>query len=309
MLAYPLVQIKLFFVLLSILFNQKSILFIQRELFPRKVGSIRKAILNRLFSKHNVIWDFDDNIFEMNEISSSEFESLSKNSSAIIVCNNFLRNLIDKEFHQKVSLIPTSDIACSVFDYEKTKIARVSDYEKIISLGWLGTFNNLKFLENILPDLENSAEILKRDFNKELQLKIISDTELDIECRHLKILNIKWTREGSIEELLDTHIGLMPLDNNKLTEGKCAFKAVQYIGFGIPVIASNVGFNKEVIVDSLNGYLISENESWVEKIISLSTNKELWLEFSKNSRKRWIENFNTNDILSKLKNHLGQNNK
>lgn len=309
MLAYPLVQIKLFYVLLSILFNQKSILFIQREIFPRKVGPVRKFLLNKLFYKHKVVWDFDDNIVEMDEISLFEFKQLSKYSDSILVCNNFLMDLIDKEFHQKVNLIPTSDIACSKLDYEKISSFRISEYDKIIKLCWLGTFNNLKFLKNILPELEKSAELLRKEFNKELQLKIISDTGLDIECRHIKILNIKWTREGSIEELLDTHIGLMPLDSNKLTLGKCAFKAVQYIGFGIPVVASNVGFNKEVIIDKFNGYLIAENEAWTEKIISLSTIKELWLELSKNSRDQWIENFNTTDIFSKLKNHLGQNSK
>jgi glycosyltransferase involved in cell wall biosynthesis len=306
--SYPLIQLKLSITLIELLFRQRSTLFIQREIFPRKVGVIRKALLNKLISKNKVIWDFDDNIIEMNEISQYEFDLLETKSSVIFVCNDFLMSLIDKEFQNKVMLLPTSDIACSQFYIDKSNSIRLKDYNKIIKLSWVGTFNNLKFLEDVVAELDESAEILKKKFDKELQLKIISDAALETKCNHLKIINIKWGRERVIEELFNTHIGLLPLDNNNLTKGKCAFKAVQYIGFGIPVIASNVGFNKEVIKNGENGYLIDDKKEWVTKVISLSTNTELWGKFSINSRSRWLKDFSAEDIISQIKIKLGQSN-
>lgn len=302
--TYPLIQIKLIIYLTGLIFTPKSILFIQREVFPRKVGAIRKALLKKLLSNNKVIWDFDDNIVEMKEISDYEFDLLQKNSSTIFVCNDFLMSLIGKEFQNKVILFPTSDIKCNQFDVDKSNSTRLKDYDKIIKLSWVGTFNNLKFLENIVAELDKSAEILKNKFDKELELKIISDAGLETKCNYLKIINIKWTRQRVIEELYNTHIGLLPLDNNNLTKGKCAFKAIQYIGFGIPVIASNVGFNKEVIINNINGYLIDDNKDWINKIISLSTNVDLWKKFSNNSRARWLKDFNPYGILFQIKNIL-----
>ena len=53
--------------------------------------------------------------------------------------------------------------------------------------------------------------------------------------------------------MLNSHIGLMPLIENEFTKGKCAFKAVQSIGCGLPVILSDVGMNKDVI-EKGNGF-------------------------------------------------------
>lgn len=36
----------------------------------------------------------------------------------------------------------------------------------------------------------------------------------------------------------------MPLIKNEYTEGKCAFKALQYLSYAKPVVASDVGINK-----------------------------------------------------------------
>jgi glycosyltransferase involved in cell wall biosynthesis len=214
-------------------------------------------------------------------------------------------SLIGSEFQNKVKLLPTSDSECSNFNLERTNVSRLKDYDKLLKLIWVGTFNNLRFLEEILPALDESARLLKIKTVKELQLKIISDAILETKYENLKIINIEWRREKVVEEMLTAHIGLMPLPNNNLAKGKCAFKAVQYIGFGIPVIASNVGFNKEVINDGKNGFLIDNHSDWINKVNSLATDINLWQKFSNNARTKWIKEFNTDDILAQIKNTIG----
>lgn len=296
----PLVQLKLSCLIFLLLFQARSILFIQREIYPRHLGFFQKYTLKKLLNRNKIIWDIDDNITEINEISYKEFELLSKKSSVIIVCNQFLKDRLDRKYHDKVIFLPTSDIECNNFDLEESNKCRLIDYQTTVKLGWLGTFNNLKFLNDILEQLEQSAEVLKKEFGKSLELRIISDAYLESNVKFLKVNNIKWTREIAIEELKHIHIGLMPLDNNEFTKGKCAFKAVQYAGFGIPVLASDVGFNREVIENSTGGYLIKDNQLWSEKIIELASNEKRWLDFSLNSRLKWLKDFNTDDILKKM---------
>lgn len=99
------------------------------------------------------------------------------------------------------------------------------------------------------------------------------------------------------------HIGLMPLNNNKYNKGKGAFKAVQYIGFGLPTIVSNVGFSSKVIDNRYNGFIYDEYSDWKEGLLNLCQDKELWLKMSNNSRCKWESDFNALriiDVLSEL---------
>lgn len=298
--TYPIVQVKLYLKTSLILFHPRSILFIQREIYPRRLGFIQKKILKRLINRNKIIWDIDDNILAINETSKVEFDLLSEKSASIIVCHQFLKDCLDKKYLNKVVFLPTSDVECAEFDLESANQKRLNNFPKTVTLGWIGTFNNLRFLEKILIFLDKSAEVLQKEFGKDLMLRIVSDTYLEANLNFIKINNILWTRAGAIEELKNIHIGLMPLDDNEITKGKCAFKAVQYMGFGIPVIASDVGFNREVIENCHNGYLITKDELWTDKIIELGSIEKRWLEFSNNSRTKWLKDFNTDDIMKKM---------
>lgn len=298
--TYPIVQVKLYLKTSLILFHPRSILFIQREIYPRRLGFIQKKALKRLLNRNKIIWDIDDNITALNEISKSEFNLLGEKSASIIVCHQFLKDCLDKKYLNKVVFLPTSDVECAEFDLESANQKRLNNFPKTVTLGWIGTFNNLRFLEKILIFLDKSAEVLQKEFGKDLMLRIVSDTYFEANLNFIKINNILWTRAGAIEELKNIHIGLMPLNDNEITKGKCAFKAVQYMGFGIPVIASDVGFNREVIEDDRCGYLIKNNRTWSEKIIELSTNENRWVQFSKNARSKWLKDFDTDDIVRRI---------
>lgn len=154
---------------------------------------------------------------------------------------------------------------------------------------WVGTKSNIEFLKNIIPQLEVLAKQVE---NKIVRLKVISDIQLKTTTKYLIVENIKWNRELALKEMLNSHIGLMPLPENEITLGKCAFKAVQAIGCGLPVVVSNVGMNKEVIKKG-NGILINDNSSWGEAIISIVSNFQNWEEKSLLSRELWLEDFNS----------------
>jgi glycosyltransferase involved in cell wall biosynthesis len=54
----------------------------------------------------------------------------------------------------------------------------------------------------------------------------------------------------------------MPLEDDKWAQGKCAFKALQYMALGIPALVSPVGMNTEVVQDDYNGYICKEATDW-----------------------------------------------
>ena len=56
---------------------------------------------------------------------------------------------------------------------------------------------------------------------------------------------------------------------------KTPFKTIQYMSVGVPTVASNVGGNREIIQDGINGFLASNEEEWIEKLSLLITNSHL----------------------------------
>ena len=72
------------------------------------------------------------------------------------------------------------------------------------------------------------------------------------------------------DSVLSFDIGIMPLQDDPFSRGKCAFKAVFCMSRGIPVVASPVGANKRLIDHGSNGWLAAGTGDWIEGISVLT---------------------------------------
>jgi glycosyltransferase involved in cell wall biosynthesis len=91
----------------------------------------------------------------------------------------------------------------------------------------------------------------------------------------VQVESIPWNSASEVDDLRPIDIGIMPLPDNRWTRGKCACKALQYMGLGIPTICSPVGVNSEIIQDGANGFLAENDDMWVEKLKQLLHSAEL----------------------------------
>jgi glycosyltransferase involved in cell wall biosynthesis len=87
-----------------------------------------------------------------------------------------------------------------------------------------------------------------------------------------------------MEALQSFDVGIMPLPDEPWARGKCGFKLIQYMGLGLPVVASPVGVNTEIVVDGVNGHLAEGQAQWVQALNDLKQNTRLRLKLGEAGR-------------------------
>ena len=287
--------------------NKPSHVIISREIIPRYFLWPLGGLLKKIALKSQIIWDFDDHILLGKEISAKEFNLLSRLSKTIVVTNEYLKNTIDAQYHDKVVLMPTTDGDCSYLNIDEIINQRIKKLGEAINLIWIATAANIPHLVDVIPILEAIAKDLQENKDgQKLVLNIVSNSFPLTQCKYLVINNIEWSRQRAIEVMVNSHIVIMPLKNNEYTKGKGGFKLIQYMSVGLPVIASAVGFNEE-IVDENVGFLIDTSndfESWEKAILAIIADKESYLKYSNASYQKWVKCFSYESNLNKWKSIL-----
>ncbi len=91
---------------------------------------------------------------------------------------------------------------------------------------------------------------------------------VDVECR-------PWRAETEVEDLWPLDVGIMPLTDDPWAAGKCAMKAIQYLGVGVPAVVSPVGANREVVEDGVTGFHARTEDEWVQALERCLDDEEL----------------------------------
>ena len=138
---------------------------------------------------------------------------------------------------------------------------------------------------------------LEKEF--EYTLVVISDKNPEFPLESFKFIN--WNKETEIDDLLRFNIGLMPLTMDKWANGKCGFKALQYMSLGVPAMVSPVGVNTEIVDHNVNGYICDSIDDWEKTLRSILSDKQKIKEVSKNSRQKIIDNYS---VLSNKNNFI-----
>lgn len=239
-----------------------DIIFIHLEAFP--FGPPLFEWIVYLLGK-KIIYDLDDAIY-MGITSpnnaflkylkySSKVKEIVKISKHIITCNAYLADYAGRD-NKNVTVIHTS------VDTEKFVPCR-KDGTNGITIGWIGSHSTTRYLEE-LKDV--FYELGRR---RSFILKIVGAAEHDIKIPNIKVVNIEWSLKDEIEQFQSLDIGVYPLPDNKWVLGKTGFKTIQYMSVGVPCVVSNLGTNKNIVQDGINGYLADTKEEWIEKISRL----------------------------------------
>jgi glycosyltransferase involved in cell wall biosynthesis len=99
-------------------------------------------------------------------------------------------------------------------------------------------------------------------------VKIVSSAFIDLPG--VEVVKKRWRLEEEIADLQSFDIGIMPLQDSLWTRGKCGYKILQYMGVALPVIASPVGINTELVRHGETGFLAAGEAAWGEGLLALA---------------------------------------
>lgn len=215
--------------------READVVVLQKELVSL---SVLKVI--RYFSRR-LIYDFDDSVHlrlladgscRPSRKRTRRFAAICRSVDLVVAGNSVLAAEAGRCGSRRTAILPTG-VALPVADYP----AKAPDAP--VCLGWIGTNVNLPYIEALEPVfLRLQAEGLA------FSLRVMAGCAPQF--RHFDAVEfVPWSSEGEGAFLASLDIGLMPLADNAHTRGKCAYKALQYMNLGKPVLVSDVGVNAE----------------------------------------------------------------
>jgi len=285
-----------FWVLLGVC--RYDLIWIEKELFPY-VPAWAEWALAKLGQGYAV--DYDDAVFHRYDKSKQVFikeflrdkiDKVMKYSSLVWAGNSYLAARANAAGAKKVLILPTAidPGRYTIKDY-------FNAIQKPVSIGWIGSPTTLKYLNAIKPVLEK----LSREC--EVVIEVVGGNR---DWKFGGSLNlIPWSEEGEVEAIRNMDIGIMPLPDDPWEKGKCAYKLIQYMACGLPVVASPVGMNVNVVIEGKNGFLANTEEEWYSSLKQLVLDASLRKRMGEKGfglvREKFTVEMNFQVILGELK--------
>lgn len=278
---------------LLILLNARSydLLWIEKELFP---GC--PAIFEFLLAKAGIVYlvDYDDAIFHNYDNSNNFFirKCLSKKidkvmyySSLVLCGNQYIAHRATSAGAKKIEIIPTViDLNCYPREYTKENRDR-------LRIGWIGTPATVKYLEAIIPAFRLASQKVS------LELCIVGAS---LTVPDINIVLIPWEEHSEINSISTFDVGIMPLQDSPWERGKCGYKLIQYMAASLPVIASPVGVNTQIVEHNENGFLAQTIDDWVNAFVFFAKNKDIRLTMGRANRLIVEEKYNFTNYAKKI---------
>lgn len=232
------------------------------------------------------IFDYDDAIFHYYDQSYSyiirllfgkKFNLVLRNAAHVIGGSPYLVDY-SRKFNRNVTYLPT---VVSPIRYNKIK--KFSDKRTVFTIGWIGSPSTSVYLNLIAPALKQICKCY------DIKIILIGSGSFFIDDVSIEIK--EWSEQDEIAMILEFDVGIMPLTDDLWSQGKCGFKLIQYMACGLPVIASPVGVNNDIITQGENGFLATSTEEWVQAFLALAKDVNLCKKMGQSGRITFEEKY------------------
>jgi len=272
--------------------HRYDLVFVHREIFPLGL----KVFLRRLRKMGvRIVYDYDDAMFIpqrhgrwlLGKLEDTDsVKEIMALSNLVIAGNEFLAAYA-RRYNCNVTVIPTA------VDTERFRPQFPSRQPDRCTIGWIGSHTTVKYLHSLRGIFERLAR------THSFELKVVG-ANFPVSVNGLRVGQLGWSLEREVRDFQSCDIGVYPLWDDDWSKGKCGFKAIQFMSVGVPVIASLVGANREIITDGVNGFLAASEQEWCDKLSMLVRDPGLRRKIGLAGRKTVEEKYSLNINAPKL---------
>lgn len=242
--------------------DKPDLVWIEKEVFPWLPWPLERAILARDLP---LVSDYDDALFHRYDLHRSavvrsllgrKIDGVMRASNLVMAGNQYLADRAEASGSRHVEIVPT------VVDIDAYSTERRPPADGRPRVGWIGSPST--WADYGAPMLPLLASVAARHGAMVRAVgaghKAASDQALEF---------LPWSEDTEVSLIQSMDLGIMPLDDSPWARGKCGYKLIQYMACGVPVVASPVGVNSEIVEDGVNGFLAETEADWVRAIDTL----------------------------------------
>lgn len=260
-----------------------SVVLIEYELLPYCPALLERWMLWR---GCQMVVDYDDALFHQYDahrqplvrlLLGNKIAYVMQQAMTVVAGNAYLADYASRAGASRVEIIPT------VVDLARYPLEESKSWHRVFTIGWVGSPSTALYLKEIAPAL---AKLCK---GGRARVCVLGAGLIDLKDVPVEVID--WHENTEVDEIRRFDVGIMPLPDEPWARGKCGFKLIQYMACGLPVVASPVGVNSEIVDNAINGYLASTTDEWVLALETLMADAELRRRMGAAGRKRVEEKY------------------
>lgn len=234
-----------------------DLIWTEKELLPWLPSFVERALVPR---KIPLLVDYDDAVFHrygehqnvvVRALLGRKIERIMQRADAVSAGNQYLADHARRAGARVVERLPT------VIDLGRYTYTEARDNPQVM-IGWIGSPTTAKYLKMLIPAVER---LQSRD---DIRFLAIGAAKEQVSGTPFEAVD--WTEATEVELLGRLDIGIMPLHDELWDRGKCGYKLIQYMGARLPVVASAVGANLEIVEHGVSGFLARDTDEWVASL-------------------------------------------
>jgi glycosyltransferase involved in cell wall biosynthesis len=238
----------------------------------REAALVGPAVIERLTRRWRapIVYDLDEPLFVPYVSPSTgrwsalkcfgKTDDLMRMSDRVWAVNRAIGDYAAR-FSRRVSIVPMA------VDIDRYRPAPPLPDDAPLRVGWMGTRTSQ-------PNLQAVVEPLARLHRSHgAVLSVVADEPLSFD--QLPVEFTPWTWEAEVPHMHRCQVALVPVRPDGWSPWKFYYKLVQCMSMAIPVVASPIGSNLEIVEDGKTGFLAETQDEWSDRLRRLADDPAL----------------------------------
>ena len=115
-----------------------------------------------------------------------------------------------------------------------------------------------------------------------------------------------WSEDTEVSDVQSFDIGISPLADGSIEQGKCGYKTLQYMACARPVVVSPVGVHLDQVEAGVTGFFARTLDDWTAPVIGLRDNPDLRHAMGQAARDFVLKHYSTKVWAPILADHLAK---